>query len=199
MQAQKEAPKHNMPSRPEILARAQELYAERQIKSDLPGITPTEQELKDAGVYEEARLDLMRVSQQALSEQEKDLNDMAEELGFEVLAKEDLKELFKRNKELAWKARGFPVTKRPTIPPPEHRFQGREPEFLVRANTPQLLNKSEHQAALEVALARGRLSLETAIIKSAEEHRMTHFVQYIRDLNTLKTLQWKIGQEKGRY
>ena len=199
MQAQKEAPKHNMPSRPEILARAQELYAERQIKSDLPGITPTEQELKDAGVYEEARLDLMRVSQQALSEQEKDLNDMAEELGFEVLHKDDLKELFKRNKELAWKARAVPVIQRPTMSPPDRRYLGREPDFLVRANTPKLLNKSEHQAALEVALARGRLALETAIIKSAEEHRMTHFVQYIRDLNTLKTLQWKMRQERGHY
>jgi len=199
MQAQKEVPKNNMPSRPDILARAQELYAERQIKSDLPGITPTEQELKDAGVYEEARLDLMRVSQQALSKQEKYLNDMAEELGFEVLHKDDLKELFKRNKELMWKARAFPVIKRPTIPSPEHRFVGRKPDFLVRANTPQLLNRSEHQAALEVALARGRLALETAIIKSAEEHRMTHFVQYIRDLNTLKTLQWKMRQEKGSY
>lgn len=199
MQTQQEISKNNMPNREQIQARARALALERQITGDLPGITPTDEELKESGIWEEARLDLMRVTQQTLSDQEKYLNDMAQELDMEVLPKEDLKELFKRNKELAWKIRAGPVIKRPTIPPPGDRFLGRKPEFLVRANTPKLLNISEHQAALEVALARGRLALETAIIKSAEEHRMRHFLQYVKDLNSVKTLQWKVRQEKWPY
>lgn len=188
--------KNNMPNREEIRARAHALALERQITGDLPAITPTDEELKESGVWEEARLDLMRVTQQTLADQEKYLSDMAQEMGFELLAKEDFEELLTRNKLLAWKARAVPVIQRDAIPPPEDRFLGRKPEFLVKANTSKLLNMSEHQAALEVALARGRLALETSVIKSAEEHRMRHFLQYVRDLNSVKTLQWKVRQEK---
>ena len=186
-----------MPSRPDILARAQEMYAERQIRSDLPGITPTEQELKEAGVYEEARLDLMTTTQKTLSDQERYLNDVAAEMGYEVMSKEELKGLYKRVKQAELQEKDKTRIERPRIPLPGKDTLGRAPEFLVRANTPELLNKSEHQAALEVALARGRLSLEKAIVKAAEEHRMRHFIQYVRDLNLLKTLQWKIRQENG--
>jgi len=198
MQTVKEVPKNNMPNREEIRARARILALERQVTGDLPAITPSDEELKESGVWEEARLELMRVTQQTLSDQEKYLTEMAEEMNMEVLPKEDLKELVKRNKMLAWKARAVPVIQRPTVTPPGDRFQGRKPNFLVKANTRQILSMSEHQAVLEVAVARGRLALETALIKSAEEHRMRHFIQYVRDLNSLKTLQWKIEQERWK-
>lgn len=186
-----------MPTREQIYARALELAQERQNAGDLPAITPTEEELKESGIWLEARLELMRTTQKTLSDQQRYLNDMAGEMGLEVLSKEELKKLYKRVKLAEAQAQDKTRIKRPRIPLPGKEHLGREPEFLVRANTPELLNKSEHQAALEVALARGRLSLEKAIVNAAEEHRMRHFIQYARDLNLLKTLQWKIRQENG--
>lgn len=197
MTEQKTISTTNMPNREEIQARARALALQRQTKRALPGITPTDEELKECGIWDEARLELMRVTQQAFSDQEKHLNAMAGEMGLEVLSKKELKALYKRVKEAEFQARSKTRIERPGIPLPGKEHLGREPEFLVRANTPELLNKSEHQAALEVALARGRLSLEKAIVQAAEEHRMRHFIQYVRDLNTLKTLQWKMRQEKG--
>ena len=186
-----------MPTGEEIRIRARELALEQQIKGDLPAIMPTDAELRESGLWEKARLDLMTTSSKTLSDQEQYLNNMASDMGLEVISQKELKELYKRVKLAEAQARDKTRIKRPLIALPGKDTMGREPEFLVRANIPELLNKSEHQAALEVALARGRLSLEKAIVNAAEEHRMRHFIQYVRDLNLLKTLQWKIRQENG--
>jgi len=190
--------KTNMPTGEEIRIRARALALELQTTGDLPAIMPTDEELKESGLWEKARLELMTTLQKALSDQERYIKDMAEEMGLEVLSKKDLKELYKRVKEAEAQAQDNQRIERPKILLPGQEHLERKPAFLVRANTPELLNESEHQAALEVALARGRFALERAIVTASEKGLMRHFLQYIRDLNMLKTLQWKIRQEKGK-
>jgi hypothetical protein len=52
--------KHKLPEKAEILQRAKEMFMENQALSGLPAITPEENELKESGLFEEARSDLMR-------------------------------------------------------------------------------------------------------------------------------------------
>lgn len=56
----KERKKRTLPTKAEILARATEKYLEEQARQGLPTITPEENELKEAGLFEEARAELMR-------------------------------------------------------------------------------------------------------------------------------------------
>jgi len=70
-----------------------------------------------------------------------------------------------------------------------------QPDFLRVANITEETSNSEHLAALKVALAKGRFSLERALIKAALEGNMTKFIMYARDLNTVHALEWKVEQD----
>ena len=73
------------------------------------------------------------------------------------------------------------------------------PTFVREANIVEKVDFAEHHAALKVALARGRLSVEKALIKAAENNHMQQFLRYAMDLNIIRNLQWKVEQDsKGR-
>jgi len=82
-----------MPSKSEILGRARAKAMERQVRADLPAITPTERELKESGTFQQARVELMRVDQEALSEQHRYLQEMAGEMKLKVIPLKDLVKL----------------------------------------------------------------------------------------------------------
>jgi len=69
------------------------------------------------------------------------------------------------------------------------------PTFVVEANTVEKVSNAEHHASLKVALAKGRLSVEKALIKAAEEGHMHRFLRYAIDLNIIRNLQWKVEQD----
>jgi hypothetical protein len=73
------------------------------------------------------------------------------------------------------------------------------PTFVQEAHVIEKVDYAEHVAALKVALARGRLSTEKALIKAAENNHMQQFLRYAIDLNIIRNLQWKVEQDsKGR-
>jgi hypothetical protein len=72
------------------------------------------------------------------------------------------------------------------------RFQ---PQFVQEANVVEKLSLGEHHQKLEVALAKGRLSVEKALIKAAEDGHMIHFLHLAIDLNVIRNLQWKVEQD----
>jgi hypothetical protein len=80
------------PKKSEILQKALAKDLERQFRAGINPITPEESELKESGMFEAARTDLMR-SNPAFSEQEKYLHDMAGEMGLQVIPIKGLSEL----------------------------------------------------------------------------------------------------------
>ena len=68
--------------------------------------------------------------------------------------------------------------------------------YKPKFTRPQRVGMSEHKAALTVALAKGRMVLEQAIIKAASEEHMGRLIQYCRDLNIITVLQWKYAQQR---
>jgi len=73
------------PRKAEIIHRATAKALEKEILAGLPGITPTERELKETGMFQEAQIDLMQVDQEALSEQRRYLGEMAGEMNLAIL------------------------------------------------------------------------------------------------------------------
>lgn len=100
------------PHKHDILERAKNIALERQIRSGLPAITPSELELKETGAFQEAKLDLMRVDQEALSQQRHYLEEMAGELRLKIIPRKGLS-LLKRETGYEW-TNGW--TKRETKP-----------------------------------------------------------------------------------
>lgn len=186
MTEQKETYKNNMPSREEILKRAVEIAKAEQAQAGLPALTPSEEELKENGYFEEARLDLMRVDQKALADQQKYVSEAAEEAGLAVLTKQELKELLKRNRELAWKAKTRPRIERPT------------PSFM-KSQESQL---DEREAALIISLNRAKTVVEDAMIRAAMtkngDMELHTFMRCVRDHNQITLLLWKMKQDKRR-
>jgi len=87
-----------LPRRSEIFQRAKQISMSRQVTRGLPAITPTEEEMKESGAYGEAKLDLMRVDQEILAQQRRYLDEMAEEMGLEIISKRELRQLRKPQK-----------------------------------------------------------------------------------------------------
>jgi len=87
-----------LPRRSEIFQRAKQISMSRQVTRGLPDITPTEEEMKESGAYGEAKLDLMRVDQEILAQQRRYLDEMAEEMGLEIISKRELRQLRKPQK-----------------------------------------------------------------------------------------------------
>jgi len=68
-------------------------------------------------------------------------------------------------------------------------------QFLQIAKAEEQVDQTEHQLTLLCALAQGRLSIELALIKAAEQKSMMKFIGYVRDLNMVKALIWKVEQD----
>ncbi len=69
------------------------------------------------------------------------------------------------------------------------------PTFVQEAKVIEKVDYAEHVTSLKVALARGRLSVEKALIKAAEDGHMQRFLRYAIDLNIIRNLQWKVEQD----
>jgi len=69
------------------------------------------------------------------------------------------------------------------------------PQFVREAKVTEKVNYAEHVSALKVALARGRFSVEKALIKASEDDHMHRFLRYAIDLNIIRNLQWKVEQD----
>jgi hypothetical protein len=86
---EKKEPTRKLPTKEEILERAQERFQEKQTKVGLPAITAEEQELKESGLFEEARAELMRGEKSRadvqIEEYVHNLNSELEPLGFQVV------------------------------------------------------------------------------------------------------------------
>lgn len=78
-----------LPTKEDILERAQERFQEKQTKVGLPAISAEEQELKESGLFEEARAELMRGEKSKadvqIEEYVHNLNSELEPLGFQVV------------------------------------------------------------------------------------------------------------------
>lgn len=86
-----------LPRKHEILKKARGISMERAVIQGLPAITPTEAELKESGVYREARIGLMwGASSEAFAEQERYVSDMASEMGLVLLRKREHKQQLRK-------------------------------------------------------------------------------------------------------
>jgi len=68
--------------------------------------------------------------------------------------------------------------------------------FLQTVATEDQVEDREHQIALLMSLQQIRLSIEKSLIKSAREKSMIKCMSYIRDLNIVHNLIWKIEQDQ---
>jgi hypothetical protein len=84
-----EEKKHTLPSKEEILQRAQEMHKEELVREGLPALSAEESELKESGTFEEARMDLMRGERSKVDAQIEgyvhDLNSELEPMGYRVV------------------------------------------------------------------------------------------------------------------
>jgi len=87
------------PRKEDILKKAEARAMEENVRMGLPAITPEEEELKETGQFEEARRDLMRVDQEAISQQTRYLQDMASEMRLRVIP---LRELYTLKRETGY-------------------------------------------------------------------------------------------------
>jgi len=71
--------------------------------------------------------------------------------------------------------------------------------FLQTVAVEDQVEDREHQIALLVSLQQIRFSIEKSLIKSAGEKNMMKSLSYVRDLNIVHNLIWKIEQDsKGK-
>ena len=71
--------------------------------------------------------------------------------------------------------------------------------FLQTVAAEEQVADNEHQLALYVSLQKIRFSIEKSLIKAAGEKNMMKSLSYVRDLNIVHNLIWKIEQDsKGR-
>jgi len=81
------------PTRAAVLAKAEEMALEAQIKVGLPAIVPTVDELKESSFYTKARDELMREARDPLHQQLDYLQQMASEIDYAVIEKKELRKL----------------------------------------------------------------------------------------------------------
>lgn len=81
--------KHTLPSKQQIIERAQELHMEKEVKEGLPAISAEESEFKESGEFEEARSELMRGEKSKADAQIEsyvhDLNSELEGMGYRIV------------------------------------------------------------------------------------------------------------------
>jgi hypothetical protein len=84
-----EEKKHTLPSKQQIIERAQELHMQKEVKQGLPAISAEESELKESGEFEKARSELMRGEKSKADAQIEsyvhDLNSELEGMGYRIV------------------------------------------------------------------------------------------------------------------
>lgn len=76
-----------LPTKDEILSKAQELYVTEAVKAGLPAITPKEEELKEGNYFQRARDQLLSERSEAIRAELGYLEQMASEVGMRVVPK----------------------------------------------------------------------------------------------------------------
>lgn len=82
-----------MPKKEEILRKARELSMLEQMRVGLPAITPTEAELKETGMFYEARRSLMTVDADVKAQQMSYLEELASELDMRLVSRRDFEKI----------------------------------------------------------------------------------------------------------
>lgn len=89
IEAEKKKQGRKLPTKAEILERAQEIHKEKEVKQGLPALSAEESELKESGEFETARTDLMRGEKSKADAQIEsyvhDLNSELEPMGYRVV------------------------------------------------------------------------------------------------------------------
>lgn len=89
IEAEKKKQGQKLPTKAEILERAQEIHKEKEVKQGLPALSAEESELKESGEFETARTDLMRGEKSKADAQIEgyvhDLNSELEPMGYKVV------------------------------------------------------------------------------------------------------------------
>jgi len=89
IEAEKKKQGRKLPTKAEILERAQEIHKEKEVKQGLPALSAEESELKESGEFETARIDLMRGEKSKADAQIEgyvhDLNSELEPMGYKVV------------------------------------------------------------------------------------------------------------------
>jgi len=68
--------------------------------------------------------------------------------------------------------------------------------FLQTVHAEEQLESEEHQIALQVALQQIRYAIEKSLIDVALKKHMIKSMSYVRDLNIVRNLIWKVEQDK---
>jgi len=132
------------PKKDKILLRSKAIAMEREVRAGLPAITPTERELKETGVYGEAKLDLMRVDQEALSQQMSYLQGMAGEMKLKVIPLRELVAL--RRKTGLEYTNGWTHHKKPKPRVTSREKERRELERLVEQRKLAMIRQAKKDA-----------------------------------------------------
>lgn len=141
-----------LPSKNEILQRAKAKAMEQQVRAGLPDISPTERELKESGTFQEARLDLMRVDQEALSQQMGYLQQMAGEMRFKVIPLSELATLHRKtgyeytNGWTKHKRKPSTVRKKVLSPAPTKKLKSIRRPILKREKAKPKKRQKNHSA-----------------------------------------------------
>lgn len=102
-----------LPSKREILEKAIEIDMFREHSAGLPAIIPEEAELKESGVYHEARIALMTGPETQAKTQEKEMREYlhytASELDLKVISRDIWRQSQRRIAGLRWKLRGLSI------------------------------------------------------------------------------------------
>jgi len=67
--------------------------------------------------------------------------------------------------------------------------------FLQTVKAEEQLESEEHQIALQVALQQIRFAIEKSLIDAALKKHMIKSMSYVRDLNIVRNLIWKVEQD----
>jgi len=67
--------------------------------------------------------------------------------------------------------------------------------FLQTVKAEEQLESEEHQIALQVALQQIRYAIEKSLIDAALKKHMIKSMSYVRDLNIVRNLIWKVEQD----
>lgn len=103
-----------LPAKKEILEHAKRIELSDIVSSGLPALTPEEEELKESGAFQRARIDLMRSEETKIEmQQRKYLDQMAGEMGLRVVSRSEIKEIEKAAREKALQRRKKALFDRP--------------------------------------------------------------------------------------
>lgn len=182
------------PRKHEILRRAKEIAQERSFTHGLPSITPTEAELKETGVFEEARRELMGTRSAMEGQQMQYIHDVASEVGLKVVDPHEWKAKQRKVRKLQWTVKGY-----------RHQLSKRNP-VIPSIPTIDVTRKQRRKTMKKMPTI---LQLEKQIVAPKPKRKRSHTkrvgktMRKLRHVNGVKMFSfpdhiWKIKQPRKR-